>query len=103
MGYPAVDLTTTIAPTEVIVSVTNANYSFSGAGNITGSAALVYNSYGSASLTVATVNNNNGGTSIGTGATLTVGNGTSDGDLGSGTITNNGSLVYDPTVANHSV
>jgi autotransporter-associated beta strand protein len=92
-----VDLTGSLQPNEVIVSVTNASYTFTSSGNLTGPAALVYNSYGSGTLQIDTGNNNTGGTSIGASSTLQVGNGTATGCyLGpSGNITNNGTLIFD--------
>jgi fibronectin-binding autotransporter adhesin len=90
-----VNLTGPIQPSLVNVSVTNASYSFN-SGNLTGAGTgLVYNSHGSATLQVDIINNNGGGTFIGSSSTLQVGNGSTSGYLGSGPITNNGSLVYD--------
>jgi autotransporter-associated beta strand protein len=88
-----VDMATGVQPAMVNVSVTNANYTFNGPGNITGSTALAYTSHGSGSLQIDAIDNNTGGTYIG-GGTLQVGNGGTTGDLGLGNITNNGSLVY---------
>jgi autotransporter-associated beta strand protein len=92
-----VTLTGAIQPNEVIVSVTNASYTFTGSGNLTGPAALVYSSHGSGTLQVDTGNNNTGGASIGASSTLQVGNGSATGCyLGpSGNITNLGSLIFD--------
>jgi autotransporter-associated beta strand protein len=86
---PPVNLTTTLEPEEVVVNATS-NYTFSGAGEISGAAVLVKTNTGT--LTILTDNNYSGVTTIGQGI-LQLGNGTTSGSLGTGQIQDSGSLV----------
>jgi autotransporter-associated beta strand protein len=90
-----VNLASTVQPGTVTVNSAQ-NYTFqdstgTGAGKISGPASLTKS--GSGLLTVLTVNNNSGPTVISAG-TLQVGYGDTTGDLGTGNITNNGTLIF---------
>jgi fibronectin-binding autotransporter adhesin len=75
------------------VTVNSASYTFTGNGAISGSAALTNASSGT--LTILTTNNNTGGTTINSGSRVQVGNGTLGGAIGSGSVLDNGALVWD--------
>ncbi len=87
---PSVNLTDAVQPSTVTVNAT-ADYTFSGAGKISGPTTLTKS--GSGTLNILTANNNTGATTINAG-TVRVGNGGVTGDLGTGSITNNGSLIF---------
>ncbi|MDB6026219.1 MAG: autotransporter-associated beta strand repeat protein [Verrucomicrobiales bacterium] len=90
---PAVNLNGTLLPLGVSVSGSQ-NYTFSGTGKISGKSGLTVNT--SSQLTILTTNDYVGGTIINSG-TLVLGDGSSaQGTLGSGAITNNGTLVFNP-------
>ena len=87
-----VNLTGNLSPGSVTVNGTK-NYTLSGSGKISGSAALTNNDSGT--LTVLTTNDYSGGTKIASGATIQVGNGTTTGGrIGSGTVVDNSVLVF---------
>jgi autotransporter-associated beta strand protein len=87
---PAINLVGSVYPSSVIVGATD-NYTFSGAGQIAGSASLTKS--GTGTLTVLTTNSFIGGTSI-TAGTVQLGNGTTtQGDLSSGSIAISGTLA----------
>ena len=87
---PAINLVGSVYPSSVIVGATG-NYTFSGAGQIAGSASLTKS--GTGTLTVLTTNSFIGGTSI-TAGTVQLGNGTTtQGDLSSGSIAISGTLA----------
>jgi len=90
---PPVNVTTTVKPTTVTVNATQ-DYSFAGAGKISGGAKLVKS--GPGTLTVATDNDFTGGTTLSTG-TLAIGAGGGTGNLAGGTGTNNGQIVINRT------
>lgn len=95
---PNVNLMAAVQPGSVTIGATNTTFTFSdgtgsGGGKISGPAAL--SKTGPATLYVNTVNNNYGGTYNGPGSAIQVGNGSSSGDLGSGNIANQGTLLYD--------
>jgi autotransporter-associated beta strand protein len=92
---PAVSLYTALSPGAVTVNA-SANYTFAGAGKITGTNALTKS--GSGSLTLLTLNDYSGGTTINAG-TVQVGNGATTGDIGTGNIANNGALIFAQTDA----
>jgi autotransporter-associated beta strand protein len=120
-----VTLTTSLTPATLNVSNNVLNYTFNGAGEITGPVQLV--KQGTASLTLTETGGDNfsgglnvgnaggtvvlddangaptGGTTIGTGSTVQVGNNDAKGVLPTGNVTNNGTLIYEhtdnPTVA----
>lgn len=87
---PYVNLTDTLQPSTVTVNA-SADYTFSGAGKISGTTSLAKSGVGT--LNILTANNNSGATTINSG-TIRVGNGGVTGDLGSGNITNHGSLIF---------
>jgi autotransporter-associated beta strand protein len=87
---PVVSLTGTVQPGTITVDSTS-DYTFSGAGSISGAASLVKS--GSATLTVLTLNDFIGGSTISSG-TVQVGNGTTGGSLGAGDIVNNATLNF---------
>ena len=93
-GVTNVNLTTTLSPNGVVVDNNSVNYTFSGAGRISGTTAL--SKTGTGTLTIANTGNNDytGGTTIGIGSILKLGNGVTNG-AGSvgGTIGNDGTLV----------
>jgi autotransporter-associated beta strand protein len=88
---PSINITTTVSPGAVTVNATQ-NYDFAGSGLIAGIASLTKS--GSGTLTLEDNNTYSGPTVITAGA-VQVGNGSSSGSLGSGAVTNNGSLVFD--------
>ena len=90
---PSVSLAATFTPANVVIKATNNAYTFSGSGQISGSAGILLS--GPAVTTIETVNNNSGPTVLNNGAVLQVGFG-GPGDLGGGNITNNGAaLIFD--------
>ncbi|HEX3718622.1 MAG TPA: autotransporter-associated beta strand repeat-containing protein [Verrucomicrobiae bacterium] len=89
---PNVVLNTVMTPGSVAVN-SSASYTISGAGGIGGSLATLTQA-GPGALTLLTTNSFGGGTTISAG-TIQLGNGTAGGTLGSGAISDNGSLVYD--------
>lgn len=106
IGNTTVGLKSTLLPVAMVFNVTNNNYilqdgSGTGAGVIVGSSSLTINgpTLPATNLTtILTANGNSGPTTInGSGTTLIVGNGSTTGDIGSGNITNNGTLIFDQT------
>lgn len=95
IAQPNVNLATAVLPGSVTVDSTS-DYTFStlGSGRLSGSTGLTKNN--SAKLTVLTPNNNTGPTVI-NGGTLQIGDGVTTGDLGTGHITNNSTLVFQQT------
>ncbi|RYD93321.1 MAG: hypothetical protein EOP50_11315, partial [Sphingobacteriales bacterium] len=89
-GNAAVNLTTTLIPTSVTVNNSAVNYEFGGVGKLSGATRLV--KQGAGKLTIKTANDFTGGTTI-EGGTLDLGGGTDSGSLGTGPITNDGTLV----------
>jgi autotransporter-associated beta strand protein len=100
-GTKTVNLTTTLKPSSVTVQG-GVNYTFTGAGKLSGPTGLTKNDGGT--LTILTGNDNTGLTTI-NGGTLQVGNGGTTGSLGSGAINNAGTLVInrsdDVTIASN--
>lgn len=94
---PAVSLTGMFLPSAVTLNVSNRNYTFSGSGNLSGNTGLIINSATTDTTTILTPNSNGGATAI-KGGTLQVGNGSVSGGIGSGNVTNNGTLIFDQTV-----
>ena len=94
---PAVSLGGMFLPASVTINVTNNNYTFSGSGNLSGNTGLIINSATTNITTILTPNSNGGATSI-KGGTLQVGNGSVNGGIGTGNVTNNGTLIFDQTV-----
>ena len=94
---PAVSLAGMFLPAAVTINVTNNNYTFGGSGNLSGNTGLIINSATANITTILTPNSNLGATSI-KGGTLQVGNGSVNGGIGTGNVTNNGTLIFDQTV-----
>lgn len=90
--YPWVDIRSTVQPASVSVNASQ-DYTFqsTAGGKISGTARLTKAGFGT--LTLLTPNDNSGGTLVSAG-TVQVGNGATTGDIGTGNITNNGSLVF---------
>jgi autotransporter-associated beta strand protein len=88
-----VNLATTVNPGNILVSNVTRDFELasSGLGRISGSAILTKK--GARTLTISTDNDNSGVTTI-SGGTLQVGNAGFTGALGSGAVSNNGTLVY---------
>lgn len=89
-----VNLSTTLTPATVTVNNTNLAYTFSGTGNLSGTAALTKRGTNTLILANTSVNDYTGPTTINEG-TLQVGDGSTlgAGSLGTGNIVNNGTLV----------
>jgi autotransporter-associated beta strand protein len=94
---PAVSLAGMFLPSAVTLNVSNKNYTFSGSGNLSGNTGLIINSATTNITTILTPNSNGGANAI-NGGTLQVGNGSVSGGIGSGNVTNNGTLIFDQTV-----
>ena len=88
---PAVNLTAALQPAAVLVNAAG-NYTFAGAGGITGTATLTKTNAGT--LTLLNTNNYSGITIIGQG-TLQLGNGGTAGSVGTNIIQDSGALVLD--------
>ena len=95
-GTTTINVSTVVQPTLVTVDSSSLAYKFSGAGDISGAAALTKG--GSSTLTVANVNDYSGLTRIDAG-TLQFGDGVTDGAIGTGQITNNGTILLNNTNA----
>lgn len=87
---PPVNLIGTVSPALVTVNAVQ-DYTFAGKGVLDGGASLVKNNTGN--LILLTTNAWTGSTTINNG-TVQVGNGTASGDIGTGPITDNASLVF---------
>ncbi len=97
-GSTLVNLTTTLTPGGVTVSNNVLNYTFAGSGNLGGSWTL--NKQGSGQLILDNGSHNGfAGVNLG-GGSLQVGNGDASGDLGSGPVVDNSSLVFQRTDTN---
>lgn len=90
-----VSLTLSLVPSSATVN-SSGNYTFTGAGKITGATGLAKD--GAGTLTLLTTNDYSGPTTISAG-TLQVGNGATTGVLGTGPIVNNGTLAFNHPVA----
>src|SRR6185437_13116717 len=95
-SVPTVNLMTAVQPGSVTVNATANNYTFqdgtgTGAGKMSGPGGITKN--GPSTLTILTVNNNSGPTVI-NGGTVQVGNGSQNGDIGTGNVNNNGTLIF---------
>ena len=87
---PAINLLGIVSPSVLTVDAVQ-DYTFSGAGLIDGGASLVKNNTGN--LFLLTTNTYTGSTLI-SGGTIQVGNGTVSGDIGTGNVTDNASLIF---------
>ena len=98
-----VDLTTTLQPGAVLVNNDLQTYTFTGAGKISGPAALTKDGPGTLIIANNGTNDFFGTLSVNTG-TVQVGNGGTSGNLGAGSVVNNGHLSFNRsdniTVAN---
>lgn len=97
-GAPA---TGAILPGKVLINATNNSYTFEdgvgdGSGIWLGPMSLVINSGVTNVTTLLTANGNSGPTTV-IGGTLQIGNGSTTGDIGTGNITNKGTVVFDQT------
>ncbi len=96
-----VNIATTVSPSSVTVNSTTNNYTFQGAGAISGNATLTKD--GDSTLTLVNNNSYTGATTI-TKGTIQVGNGGTTGSIGSGPVSVTGTLAYNRsdsvTVAN---
>ena len=92
-GATNVNLTTALSPVSVTVSNETKNYGFGGFGHLSGSAAVTKNGAGALYITNSAFNDYTGGLNILAG-TLQVGDGASAGNLGTGSIANNGTLIF---------
>jgi len=97
---PVINLTTVNSPGSLAVNATQ-TYDFTGSGGIAGVTSL--NKSGSGTLILETANSYSGPTIINNG-TVQIGNANANGSLGTGAVTNNGTLAFDrtdgPSVAN---
>lgn len=89
-----VDLVGTLLPASIRVENGSMDYVFQGSGKISGSSSLSKSFDAKLTIANTAVNDYSGPTDI-QGGTLQVGIGGTIGNLGAGTITNNGTLVYD--------
>jgi fibronectin-binding autotransporter adhesin len=88
-----VNLTTSLLPGSVIVSNSVLNYTFNGSGSLGGSSSLFKAGSGTLVIDNDGANNFSGGVTISSG-TVQVGNNDTAGSLPSGSIVNNGNLVF---------
>lgn len=89
-GTTNINLTTTLQPSAVTVNNTNKTYTFGGAGHLAGSTGLT--KQGPGTLITTNANSYGGLTVIQSGTLAVAGNGAS---LGTGGVTNNGTLILD--------
>ena len=89
---PPVALPVTVQPSLLTFSNAAKAYTLGGAGKISGPAALTLATAGT--VTLLTTNDYSGPTTVAAGAKLQVGNGSVSGALGTGNITNNGTLSF---------
>jgi len=90
---PVINLTTVNSPGSLTVNTTQ-SYDFTGSGGIAGVASLTKS--GSGTLILETANSYTGPTVINSGA-LQIGNANASGSLGTGAVTNNGTLTFNRT------
>ncbi len=108
LGDPSVAGSGTLLPGNVTLNVSANNYTFAdgvgdGSGALVGGTALTINGPTLPTKNTTTLlvsDGNSGPTTInGSGSTLVLGNGSTDGDIGTGIITNNGTLVFDQAIS----
>ena len=88
-----VNVSVPVSPTTVTVNSTANTYTLGGTGKITGGA-VVNVTLGSSNSLVVTANNDYSGLTTINSGTVNIGNGGTTGSLGSGTVVNNGTLLY---------
>ncbi len=93
-GTSTVNLTTVLSPGTFTFNNNMANYVFTGSGSIGGNVAIIKNGTASLLLDNTGLNTFAGGLSINAG-TVQAGNNDTGGSLGTGGVTNNGTLVFD--------
>ena len=86
-----VNVADTVTPASIVVSNNSSAYTFNGGGQISGVAGLIKN--GTNTLTVLEDNSFSGTVTVNAGS-IVVGDGPSAGSLGSGSLLNNGTVVY---------
>ncbi len=106
LGAAGVAGSGTLLPGSMLINATNNNYTFQdgvgdGSGVFLGPMSLTITSGVANVTTLLTPNGNTGPTTI-VGGTLQVGNGSTTGDIGTGNVTNNGTLIFDQ-IDNRSV
>jgi autotransporter-associated beta strand protein len=94
-GSTTIDLTATLAPAGLVVENTALTYTFGGAGRLTGATGLIKNGAGTLRIRNLGANDFTGAVAINAG-TLEIGDGATAGagSLGTPTITNNGTLIF---------
>jgi fibronectin-binding autotransporter adhesin len=92
-GTTTVNLTTTLSPNGVTVHNTNLNYTLSGSGRLSGTNGLLKSGPGTLLLDNSGTNDFSGGLTINAGI-VQVGNGDANGSLGTGSVANNGAVVF---------
>jgi fibronectin-binding autotransporter adhesin len=98
-GTPNVNLQIPVTFASMFVSNNTTSYAISGAGKLAGTNGLVKQGGNSLLLDNSTANDYSGGTLI-SGGTVQLGNGDANGSLGTGTVTNNTSLVFNRSDTN---
>ena len=91
-----VNLTITLLPAGTTVSNSSVNYTFGGAGKLSGGGGLTKQGSGTLIITNTGGNDFSGSITV-SGGTLQVGNGGTGGSLGAGNLTNNAALVFNRT------
>jgi fibronectin-binding autotransporter adhesin len=94
-GSTTIDVSTFVSPQSVTVNNVTKTYKFAGFGGISGAAVL--DKQGAGKLTVANQNNYSGATRI-NGGTLEIGDGVVDATIGTGAVTNNGTITFNLAV-----
>jgi fibronectin-binding autotransporter adhesin len=97
-GTTNIDITTTVSPASVLVNNTNKIYTFGGAGAISGATGLTKS--GPGTLNITNANSYDGQTAIQGGKVIVAGE---FGAIGSGGVTNSGTLVFDRTAATNTL
>ena len=92
---PAINLATTLLPDSITLDAAQ-NYTFAGAGKISGSGSLAQQGTGTLILDNAGTNDFSGGVTISSGG-VQLGNDDAMGNLPAGNVTNNGTLIFDRT------
>lgn len=93
-GSTNVNLTTTLTPVAITVNNNTKTYTFQGSGNLSGQTGLTKSGTGTLIVANTTLNDYTGGTVINSGTVQIGTGGFNEGSLGSGPVTNNGTLVF---------